>query len=398
MFRDIVGRKDLIEKLIAAAKVGRIPHAQLFWGPAGSQKLPLALAYAQYINCHHRLEASDGHDLGGLSSDACGKCPSCLKFQQLVHPDLHFIYPNNINGGTIKKDSRSLDYIGQWRELYQETQGEFSYQEWLEKTGIGSNRQALINIRDCFQILQCLSLKSSEADYRVIVIWLIEKLHTPIASTLLKTLEEPEPQTVFLLISENTDAILPTILSRLQLVKVPKVEAAAMEKFLLDSGCPGEEVRLLAQRSHGNLVEARMLLENNATRLTFHESFADWMRICFKADIPAIQAFAERMGSLGRESLKFFLEICLEEIQGCLLTGNHCTRWLNANNQEQTFWNNFSKYVSNRNVQRYYKLFDEAIYLTSRNAHVPTLLTDISLELCRILASAKKDLASQTTR
>ena len=147
LFRQIVGQKELIESLIKAVSLGRVPHAQLFWGPEGNEKLALALAYAQYLNCTNRLYASQGADLGGLSSDSCGQCPSCRKFEKLVHPDLHFIYPNNINGGTVKKDSQSLDYIDLWRETLLKNDAEFSYNEWIEKMDIG-DRQAIINIRD----------------------------------------------------------------------------------------------------------------------------------------------------------------------------------------------------------------------------------------------------------
>ena len=397
MFRDIVGRKNLIEQLISAVQAGRIPHAQLFWGPEGDQKLALALAYSQYINCRHKLYATDGHDLNGLSSDACGKCPSCIKFQRLVHPDLHFVYPNNINGGTIKKDSQSLDYIEQWRKLCLSTGAEFSYNEWVETMGIG-NRQAIINVRDCSQILQDLSLKSSEADFRVIVIWLIEKLSPSTASTLLKTLEEPEPQTVFLLVSEKTDQILPTILSRLQMVKVPKVETPDLEKYLEKSGCDPQDSVLVASRSQGSLIEARLQLENNEMRQNFHRSFADWMRMCFRLDIAAIQSFSERMGTMGREQLKFFLENCMDELQGCLMTNNRCTQWLNASEEERSFWKNFSAYVSNQNIQQYYTLFNQAIFLVGRNIYAPALLTDMSLELCRIIAAANKELKRKNTR
>lgn len=391
MFRDIIGRKDLIEKLISAVQAGRVPHAQLFWGPSGNQKLALALAYAQYINCQHKLHASEGHELNGLSSDACGKCPSCIKFQKLVHPDLHFVYPNNINGGTIKKDSQSLDYIEQWRQLYLATGGEFSYNEWIETMGIG-NRQAIINVRDCLQILQDLSLKSSEAKFRTIVIWLIEKLSPATASTLLKTLEEPEPQTVFLIISENPDQVLPTILSRLQLVKVPKVEESALNEHLQKSGCSQQEAEAISARSGGSLVEVRLQLEHNEWQQNFHQMFTDWMRICFRADIAAIQTFSERMGALGREPLKFFFETCLNEIQGCLLTNNHCSHWIRAGEAEKNFWKNFSSYVSNRNIHQYYSLFDRAIFLIGRNIYTPALITDTSLAICRILREATKEL------
>lgn len=391
LFRQIVGQKELIESLIKAVSLGRIPHAQLFWGPEGNEKLALALAYAQYINCANRLYASQGADLGGLSSDSCGQCPSCRKFEKLVHPDLHFFYPNNINGGSVKKDSQSLDYIDLWRETVLKNEAEFSYNEWIERMDIG-NRQAIINIRDCGQILQTLSLKSSEARFRVIVIWMIEKLSPTIASTLLKTLEEPEPQTVFLLVSENTDQILPTILSRTQMVKVPRIENADIERHLSARGVEAETAHRAAEESSGNLITARLRCSHNEIRENFHSSFADWMRLCFRVDMPALVAFSERQSALGRENLKFFFEHCMDEIHACLLMGNHCADRVFADAEEKKFWTNFSKFVTGENIHHYYKIFDDAIFAVGRNAHVPTLITDMSMELCRILAATQQAL------
>lgn len=393
-FRDIIGHKDLIENLIKASSAGRIAHAQLFWGPEGNQKLALALAYAQYINCEHKIQAGPDSDPENPSSDSCGKCPSCLKFEKLVHPDLHFVYPNNANGGSVKKDSQSLDYIESWRNLVLKTDAEFSYNEWIESMDIG-NRQAIINIRDCSQIMQTLSLKSSEARFRIMLIWMIEKLSPGIASTLLKTLEEPEPQTVFILVSENPDQILPTILSRTQMVKIPKIGFSEVEKYLVRKGHSPEKAHEIALESAGNIVSARLLSSNNEIKDNLHESFVDWMRLCFKVDMPGIIAFSERMNTLGRENLKFFFQNCLNHIHACLLLSNRCTQWIRTNEKEKTFLANFAKYVSNHNVHRYYKLFDDAIFAVGRNAHVPTLITDTSLEICRILAAAQQERKKQ---
>ncbi|MDE6493222.1 MAG: hypothetical protein K2L50_01385 [Bacteroidales bacterium] len=394
MFRNIAGQRELIEKMIAAVDNGRIAHAQLFWGPEGNGQLALALAYAQYINCQHKMRASEGADLAGLSADSCGKCPSCLKFEKLAHPDLHFVYPNNINGSDIKKDSQSLDYIDVWRKTVLENQALFSYNEWVDAMGIG-NRQAIINIRDCHRILQTLSLKPSEARYRVVVIWLIEKLSETIASTLLKTLEEPEPQTVFLLVSENPDQVLPTILSRTQMVKVPKVALSDMEKFLQGKGLDAAQAQALAPRCRGNLLEAKILSGNNEVRKNFHTCFTDWMRLCFKVDMPALVALSEKLSGWGREQLKFFLQNCLDEFRNCLLLTNACAHWTEGDAEEKSFWKNFSRYVTNTNIAQYYDLFNGAIYLISRNAHIPTLFTDMSIHLCRIIAAAQRDLQQQ---
>lgn len=388
-FRDIIGQRKLIEKLLAAVNNGRVPHAQLFWGPEGSEQLALALAYAQYINCQQKVHASQGVDLGGLSSDSCGKCPSCLKFQQVAHPDLHFVYPNNADGSRIKKDSKSLDYIEQWRNMVLENQGVFSLNEWTAAMDIGT-KQPIINVRDCRQILQTLSLKPAEANFRVVIIWLIERLEEVTSPILLKTLEEPEPQTVFILVSENPDRILPTILSRTQMVKVPRIENADMEAYLKTRGVSQDEARELALRSRGNLVEVRSLLGNNENLREFQACFAEWMRLCFKVDMPALVAFSDRMKERKGEPLKLFLQNCLNEIQACLLMGNNCARWTTGSEEEQTFRKNFSRFVTPANVRQYYDLFNGAIYQISRNADISTLFTDLSIQLCRVLAAAKQ--------
>lgn len=389
LFRDITGQRESSEKLIAAVNSGRIPHAQLFWGSEGSGQLALALAYAQYINCRHKVYAANGEDLHGHSSDSCGKCPSCLKFQQIAHPDLHFVYPNNADGSRIKKDSQSLDYIEQWREIMLATGGVFSLNEWTQAMKIGT-KQPIINVRDCRQILQTLSLKPAEAAFRVVIIWLIEKLDVATSSILLKTLEEPEPQTAFLLVSENPDRILPTILSRTQLVKVPRVSTEDLASYLCAQGMNPEEARVAALRSEGNLVEARMLAENSETRKNFHESFADWMRLCFKVDMPALVAFSERMKELKGEPVKLFLQSCLNEIHSCLLLGNQAGSWVTGDENEKVFWQNFARFVTKDNVRQYYDLFNDAIYQISRNADIASLFTDLSIHLCRILAAARK--------
>ncbi|MDR0763449.1 MAG: hypothetical protein LBF01_03015 [Bacteroidales bacterium] len=187
-FKDIEGQKKIISWLTKSAEAGRIAHAQLFFGPEGSQKLPVAVAYAQFINCRTPI-MQDGHPI-----DSCGKCSSCIKFSRLEHPDLHFFFPNN-NNAVIEK-SQSLDYMPLWREVFKENHGEFSYQTWINAMEIGQNRQAIINKADCDTLLNTLNFRKFEADYRIVIIWMAEKISDTISGALLKTLEEPEAGTV----------------------------------------------------------------------------------------------------------------------------------------------------------------------------------------------------------
>ena len=199
LFKDVIGHNDLKSRLLLSVKEGRIPHAQLFFGPEGSGNLPLAFAYAQYLNCKNRQP-----------EDSCGLCPSCIQFQKLAHPDLHFIYPVATTT-TIKEKPKSLDFIAQWREFLLSNNCYVSLNDWYETIEI-EKKQGIINKDDCNEIVRLLGYKSYESEYKVMVIWMVEKLFHAAAPKILKILEEPPDKTVFLLITENTDLILSTII------------------------------------------------------------------------------------------------------------------------------------------------------------------------------------------
>ena len=216
MFRDIVGRKDLIEKLIAAAKVGRIPHAQLFWGPAGSQKLPLALAYAQYINCHHRLEASDGHDLGGLSSDACGKCQSCRQAMSGNHPDI-------IRVTHEKPNTISVDDIR-------------------------------------VQVNDDIVIRPYSSKYKIYIIADADMMTVQAQNALLKTIEEPPEYAVIMLLTENAEVLLPTIRSRCVMMKLRNIKDQLVKKYLMEQlEVPDYKADVCVAFAQGNMGKAIML-------------------------------------------------------------------------------------------------------------------------------------------
>lgn len=387
-FRDIIGQKPLIERLIASAQAGRIAHAQLFAGPEGNQKLPLALAYAQFLNCRHKVSAAD-EDLGGLPADSCGQCSSCVKFERLAHPDLHFFFPNNI-GELVKKDAQSTDYLPLWREFGIKNHLEFSLNDWIEAMSIGQ-RQAIINIRDCHTLIEQLSLKSSEADFRVVVLWMAEKISDTISSTLLKTLEEPEPQTLFLLVSENPDQISATILSRTQIVQVPALTNEDLNHGLQTRyGIPAETAASLAEAAHGNLCRALADWRGHETEEQHAALFMRWMRAGYKADVPDLLDLSEQFSQLGREPLRQFLRFALERIRLCLLCHEGCGLMTQLPAEQQAFIRNFSPFITAENAPAYYRIINDAIYFVARNANISNLMTDASLQICRLMAAEKK--------
>jgi len=216
-FKDVIGQEEVKKRLIRSVTDERISHAQLFSGPEGTGKLALAIAYAQYISCHNRTE-----------TDSCGTCPSCHKYQKLAHPDLHFVFPV-FNSPKIKNPV-SDDFLKEWRELIHKNPY-FNLGQWLSFIDAG-NAQGLIYERESDSIYKKLNLKSFEAEFKVMIIWLPEKMHISCSNKLLKLIEEPPNKTLFLLVTENEEAVISTIRSRAQLVKIPFIDAASIKNAL----------------------------------------------------------------------------------------------------------------------------------------------------------------------
>ena len=213
-FADIIGQSALKEHLVRSVESGRISHAQLFTGPAGAGTLPLAIAYAQYINCRNR---KDG--------DSCGQCPSCRQIEQLAHPDLHFVFPVNKQG---KKSgevviSTAREFVELWREMFAKTGGYFSPRQWFDALNLGKTLKGVISAKESEEIIRRLGFKSFESEYKTMIIWLPETMNEEAANRILKILEEPWDKTLFILVSERPDQLLKTILSRTQEVAVPRL-------------------------------------------------------------------------------------------------------------------------------------------------------------------------------
>nr|MBC8146675.1 DNA polymerase III subunit delta [Bacteroidota bacterium] len=217
-FKEVIGHEEIKKRLIQTVRENRISHAQLFAGQEGIGKLALAIAYGQYISCTNKQE-----------TDSCGVCPSCIKYNKLIHPDLYFTYPVSTNK-EVKTKPLSRLFISKWREILLQKDYIFSLQQWYQKIQI-ENKQGIINTEDCNEIIKSLSLKTFESEYRVVIIWMPEKLFHAAAPKLLKILEEPPPKTLFLLITESPDKILKTIISRTQIIKIPKLKDQDVKEY-----------------------------------------------------------------------------------------------------------------------------------------------------------------------
>ena len=370
LFSQIIGHEDIKKKLIQSVKENRIAHAQLFLGPEGTGKLALAIAYAQYINCTNKRE-----------NDSCGECPSCKKFNALAHPDLHFIFPSTTNKN-VKKDPESDLFLTEWREYLTSCDCYASLPNWYNALDI-ENKQGLINVRDASTIIRKLNLKSYEAEYKVVIIWMAERLNTEAANRLLKLVEEPPEKTLFILVSENQEELLMTIRSRTVLMKIPKLTyndvcEALVKKF----NCNAENAHNAAVLSNGNWILATNYVDNQDEEKIYFTFFQKWMRYCFKFNAPELIDFiANDIKSLGREKQKEFLAYGLNLFHNALFINNGLINNVLLPEDEKAFLRNCAPFISNNNIDLITELFEESIRQIERNGNAQLIFLDDSFKI-----------------
>ncbi len=358
--------------MIRQTEENRISHAQLFLGNDDTGAVALALAYARYIHCKDK-----GKD------DACGVCTSCVKYDKLIHPDIHFFFPSAPNDEHKKEVSSKL-FTDRWRDLLL-SNPYFTYYQWLQKLGV-ENKQAIINASDCNDIIWHLGMKSYESPYKIIFVYMVEKLYYSAAPKLLKVLEEPPANTVFLMVSENKDRVLNTILSRTQLIKLPFPDEAAVLKALTGRYQIEEKrARHIAFLSGGSITEALRLSQQDEEQLADFESFREWMRHCYMNDAAHILRWVEAASKGGREKQKSFLLYGLKIFRMALLYNYKLRELIRLEGEEDKFIQGFSPFVNHKNTIQIVEAFDEAIMHLERNANPRILFTDLSFQLVRQL-------------
>ena len=389
-FSEIIGQEPLKQRLRHTVAENRVSHAQLFLGTEGSGKLAMALAYAQYINCRKRTPL-----------DSCGECPSCKKYTKLIHPDLHFIYPVNSTKAVTGTRILSIDFIALWREFLQKNKYYVSLQEWYDKIGI-EKKQGLINAEDADTINRTLAYKAYEAEYKVMIIWMVEKMNITSANKLLKNLEEPPDKTLFILISENQEQIIATILSRTQLINFPALKDADIQQSLeRDFQLEQAEASKIARLADGNYTAALMLAGLTGSGVISLDAeqerfivFREWMRRCFTfaSNLKDYEKFQETLPKLvgdgSREKQKELLAYGLEMFRVCLQYNVGNTHLVKLSGEELEFVKNFSPYIHPRNINRFDEEFNRAIFHIERNAHAQIVFTDLSHLIARILKIA----------
>lgn len=383
-FEQIVGQQEVKERLITSFKGGRLAHTQLFLGPEGSGALPLAIAFAQFVNCKQPTE-----------NDSCGICPSCKKFQKLAHPDLHFYFPTTTTDA-VKKEPKSELMLNEWRAYLSKTQGYATQNSWYDFLGVG-NKQGTIYVRDASDIISKMALKAYEAKYKVIVVWLVEKLHESASNKLLKTLEEPPDNTLILLVAERFELLLPTVRSRAQLVKVPKLSNGEVQQWLITQGADAAVAENVAAQSGGNLNAALEILNNADEAQSNFVLLRQWLRLCFKpGNFSSLHQFNQEVAKLGREKQKGFLKYALDSIHNSLSINNGNARCVKRTGEELIFAQNFAPYINKANHLEIYKMINLAIYHIERNAHAGILFTDLSFQLVDLMDAGKKYVKSTT--
>ena len=377
-FSQIIGHDHLKNHLIRSASSGRIPHAQLFVGPEGCGVLPLAIAYAQYVLCGN----TGDENIGG--NDACN-----LKFDHFAHPDLHFIYPT-VTTEEVKSKPKSLDFLNDWRQFLKE-QPYGGLFDWYTLLNV-QNKQGEIRVEDAQEILRSLSLKSYEGGYKIMIIWMADKLNVAASNKLLKLLEEPTDKTLFILITENEEDIIQTIRSRCQVLHFSALSEEAIANHLIQyQNIDEKKAKLIAHKAQGNYNIALRLCNDKNDNQSFEEWFVTWVRAAFRAkgNAAAIQdliSWSEQIAGLGRETQKKFLHFCIEMFRQALLLNYQADKLVYFETSIANFsLNKFAPFVTGNNITEIYKEIQDAIYHIERNGNAKIILTDLSIKLTRLI-------------
>tara|TARA_B110000503_G_scaffold15046_1_gene20918 strand:- start:9848 stop:11002 length:1155 start_codon:yes stop_codon:yes gene_type:complete len=383
LFNQIIGQEHLKNHLQVSAENGRIPHAQLFVGKEGSGALPMALAYAQFLLC----SSSENPEA------------TAIKCTKLQHPDLHFAFPVTTND-VVKKHAVSNLFLEDWRNFItaQPYGGLFN---WLQFIGV-ENKQGNIGVDEAEAVVKKLQLKSFEGGFKVMIIWMAEKMNIAAANKLLKLIEEPPSKTVFILITENEEHILNTIKSRCQALHFPVLSENDISGALMErEKCTASEASKIAQQAAGNYNKALLLLHNDGNDLVFEEWFVAWIRTAFKAKgnaavVQQLIEWSDTIAKTGRETQKQFLEYCLQFFRNALLLNYKSDHLVFMETQTGFNLSKFAPFVHAGNILDIEKELNDALYHIERNGNAKIILLDLSMKLTRFLH--KKEAIVESTK
>ena len=378
LFKEIVGNLNTKKQLLEGVKNNRVSHAQLFSGKSGSAKLALALAYVQFLNCENRAV-----------NDSCGTCPSCLKYNTLSHPDLHLVFPV-LKTKEIRKPV-SDHFVGKWRDFI--TYNYYgSLNDWIDSFGTENKtgQQGTIYKHEADNIHKKLSLKNYEADYRVVMIWMPERMNLEASNKLLKLLEEPPKGTIFILVSENANQLLPTIVSRLQTIKVPDFTTEDIINHFGENIFSFEKAKQLKNLTDADFGKINQILNDNENNLDLFNDFSSWMRLSYKMDVQGISKWVDQLATKGRKQQQLFLSYTIKMIRECIIYNFANNNLLKANESELAFLTKFSLFIHGENSILVVEKLEESIKAISRNANAKILFFELSLQMVKFLKLKRK--------
>lgn len=370
LFNEIIGQEHIVNHLKRTVDTGRIAHAQLFVGNEGVGTLLTAIAYAEYVLCK--------------TDETCS-----LKVKKLQHPDLHFAFPTAVND-KVKKHPVSKLFLEDWRAFIEETPYGSLFQ-WYQKLGI-ENKQGQIGVDEAEEVVKTLKLKSFEGGYKIIIIWMAEKMNIAASNKLLKLIEEPPAKTIFLLVVEQKEQLINTILSRCQILDFPLLGEQSIADALIakENTFPADALKI-AHRCEGNYKKALELLKNEGNDLEFEQLFITWVRAAFKAKgnasvIQDLIGWSDTIASFGREKQKQFLDFCLQFFRQALLWNYNARDLVFYEPQTQGFsLDKFAPFVNSANIEEINKELNDAAYHIERNGNAKLILLDTSIKLTRLL-------------
>lgn len=368
LFRDIPGLDSLKRTLIQSVADRHVAHAQLFHGTPGGAALPLALAFATYLNCEDRQP-----------DDSCGRCASCAKMRKLAHPDVHYIFP--VASTKTIKETESDAFLPLWRKFV-DAQPFGGLSDWLMHIG-ADNKQGNISAEEARNVIKKLSLKAYEGEFKIMLLWQPESLNGYSANALLKILEEPPGDTVFLLVCTHMDKLLPTILSRTQRVAVPAFRDEEVSRFLVEKSLADEaRARQVAYLAGGDLQHAIELAEGGDDEE--HTWFSDWMRHCYRNNVADLVPRADKFDAFPKEKQKGLMGYGLNLFRDLFLIQNGGEALVRLEGTELTFVQNFARAIPPERVERIVGEFNEAYFHLERNVRAKMIFLDMSLTLARL--------------
>ena len=386
LFKEIIGQEEVKQQLRLSVREGRIPHAQLFAGVSGIGKLQLALAYAQYVNCPHRT-----------SEDSCGVCPTCQQYRNLQHPDLHFAFP------IVKTDSADTcdAYMAPWRSIILK-QHYFDLDDWYKALGV-ETKQGMIYEKESSEILRKLSLKPFGDGYKVMIIWQPEKMNPTCANKLLKILEEPPKRTLFIMVSEHPEQLLSTIQSRVQTIRVPRLQAEDIAQALMSQHNMNEtEARDIARIANGSylqaLKESDETEENQQELRDFIALFRDAYTVGVMRDpkmkfdsLKRLRQWSMEMADskVGREKQKHFLQYAQNQVRENYIRNFHQPELNYQMSAERDFSVKFSPFIHSGNVEQIMLELEKAERQIEQNGNAKVIFFDLCLQMIVLIKKPK---------